>query len=272
MPRRQWLGREHVERRAGKLAVLQRGEQIGFDQMLAAADLDQVAATEHASERVAVEDALGLRRQRQQVHENFGLAEHGLQAGGTVKAAHALRCRLCGPAPRHNWKTERSEVGGDPAADLAKAQNADRHVLRPARAETLPAFLALLCLIGRKAPLMPDHVPGHEARHHLRLRRVDDTDHVDVGAQAGTRQNVVDAGADRADRLQVGVAFECVIRRVPGHRQPDVRRRAVMGMVDDFDMVVGAHELRAEIEAKIEALANQDAAHRSWSRSCRLGR
>ena len=38
MPRRQWFGREHSKRGAGKLAVLQRSEQIGFDQMLAAAD------------------------------------------------------------------------------------------------------------------------------------------------------------------------------------------------------------------------------------------
>jgi hypothetical protein len=34
-------------------------------------------------------------------------------------------------------------------------------------------------------------------------------------------------------------------------------------MADDIDGVGGAHELRAEIAAKIEALANQDAAHRS---------
>ena len=189
-----------------------------------------------------------------------------------MKAAHALRRRLCGSAPRHDRKTKQGEIGGDPAADLAKAQNADRHVLRPAQAETLPAFLALLRLIGRKAPLMADHVPGNEARHHLRLRRVDDADHVDIGAQAGTRQNVVDAGADRADRLQIGIAFECVIRRMPGHRQPDVRCRPLVRMADDFDAVGGAHELRAEIAAKIEAFANQDAAHRSWSRSCRLGR
>src|SRR6186713_2568560 len=59
MPRRQWFGREHIECCAGKLAVFQRSEQIGFDQMLAAADLDQVAATVHAGERLAVENALG---------------------------------------------------------------------------------------------------------------------------------------------------------------------------------------------------------------------
>src|SRR3954453_19639368 len=125
-----------------------------------------------------------------------------------MKTAHAFWCRLFGSAPRHDRETEQREIGGDPAADLAKAQNAHRAVLRPAQAETLPALLALLRLIDRKAPLMADHVPGNEARHHLRLRRVDDTDHVDIGAQAGTRQNVVDAGADRADRLQIGIALE----------------------------------------------------------------
>ena len=74
MPRRQWFGREYVERGAGKLAVLQRSEQIGFDQMLAAAHLNQVAAAIHSRERLAVEDAFSFRRQRQQVHENLGLA------------------------------------------------------------------------------------------------------------------------------------------------------------------------------------------------------
>jgi hypothetical protein len=122
-------------------------------------------------------------------------------------------------------------------------------------------LLALLRLIGRKAPLMADHMPGHEARHHLRLRRIDDADHIDIGGQAGTGQNVVDASADRADGLQVGIAFKCVIRRVPGHCQPDVRCRTLVWMADNFNTVGGAHELRAEIAAKIEALANQDAAH-----------
>mgnify|MGYP000312413505 CR=1 FL=1 len=103
-------------------------------------------------------------------------------------------------------------------------------------------FLALLGLIGRKAPLVSDRVPRDEARHHLRLRRVDDTDHVDVGAQAGTCQDVVDAGADRADRLQIGIALKCVVRRVPGHRQPDVGRRTLVRMADDFDAVGGAIE------------------------------
>jgi hypothetical protein len=34
-------------------------------------------------------------------------------------------------------------------------------------------------------------------------------------------------------------------------------------VTDDFDAVGGAHELRAEIAAEIEAFANQDAVHRS---------
>ena len=36
------------------------------------------------------------------------------------------------------------EVGGDAAADLAITEQADRHILRPALAEALPASLALL--------------------------------------------------------------------------------------------------------------------------------
>src|SRR2546430_1895764 len=127
-------------------------------------------------------------------------------------AVDALPHRPGRSAPRPGREAKSPEIGGYRAANLAKPQNADRPVLRPAQAETLPAFLALLRLIGRKAPLMPDHVPGNETRHHLRLRGVDDTDHVDIGAQAGARQNVVDARADRTDRLQIRIALECVIR------------------------------------------------------------
>src|SRR5438874_2228495 len=96
MPWGQWLWREDIERGAGKLAALQRGEQIGFDQMFAAADLDQVAAAIHARERPLIENTLCLRRQRQQVHENFGLAEHVIEDCSDMKASHALRRRLCG--------------------------------------------------------------------------------------------------------------------------------------------------------------------------------
>src|SRR4029453_8873778 len=97
---------QHTRGGAGKMPVLQPREQIGFDQMLAAADLDQVAAAIHSRERLAVEDALGLRRQRQQVHENLVLAEHGIETCRAMKAAHAFWRRLFGSAPRHDWKAK----------------------------------------------------------------------------------------------------------------------------------------------------------------------
>ena len=86
MRRRQRLDSEHIERGAGELTAFQRSEQVLLDQMFAAADLNQIAAAAHATEQVAVENALRLARQRQQVHQHFGFAKHGVKSLATMEA------------------------------------------------------------------------------------------------------------------------------------------------------------------------------------------
>ena len=110
---------------------------------------------------------------------------------------------------------------------------------------------------------MTDHVPGNEARHQLRLLRIDHANHLDAGPQAGTHQNVVDAGADRTDGLQVRIAFEGIVRRMPGDRQTNICARSAGGMVHHLDPIGDAGEFRTEKLAKVEAAADEDATHRS---------
>jgi hypothetical protein len=125
----------------------------------------------------------------------------------------------------------------------------------------LPNSVALLVQIGRKTPLMPDRMPRDEAGHHLRLRRVDNANHVDAGAQARTSHDVVDAGADRADRLKVRIVREGIVGRMPGDGEANIRIGSASAMIDDLDAIRDAGELRAKIAAQVEAFADKRATH-----------
>src|SRR5450631_3619013 len=135
-----------------------------------------------------------------------------------MESLHGGRRRLRGATPHHDREAEPSQIAGHTLADFAKAQNADRHVLRATLTEPLPDSVALLIEIGFETPLMPDHMPDDKTRHHLRLLRIDDANDVNVRPQAGTGNDVVDARADRADRLQIGIALKGVVRRMPRDR------------------------------------------------------
>ena len=93
----QRLPGEHIQRRADQLPAVERGHQIRFQQMIAAADLNEIPAAPHRVEHIAVEDAAGLLGQRQQVHQNFGVRQHRGQA---VEAVEAVMPAGTGFAPR----------------------------------------------------------------------------------------------------------------------------------------------------------------------------
>ncbi|MHC2436685.1 hypothetical protein [Bradyrhizobium sp. USDA 4451] len=153
------------------------------------------------------------------------------------------------------------EVDGDAPADLAIAEDADRDILRAALRAALPDPVTLLGAEGGKAALVPDRMPGNEARHHLALSGIDHAHHVDAGRQARTGHDVVDAGGDRAHRLQIGIALERVVGRMPGEGETDIR--GIAGVIDHLDPRRNARQLGAEIVAQIEPAADQDTTHGS---------
>lgn len=95
--RRRWLVLQHVEYGGAELAAVERVQQVGFDQMLAAAHIDQRRAGRQLREQGAVEDALGLLGQRQDAQQDIALAKKGGQlldarvAGDPFDLMHAAR-------------------------------------------------------------------------------------------------------------------------------------------------------------------------------------
>ena len=71
VPRRQRLVAEDVERRGRKLTPVERRDQILFDEMGAAAGIDQAGACRQEIEGAGIEDLLGFAGQRQEADEDF---------------------------------------------------------------------------------------------------------------------------------------------------------------------------------------------------------
>ena len=67
----QRLGRKHVDGGARELAGLQRGQQIGFDQVSAACRVDENGATRQRRKGRRVEYAPRIVRQRQQADQDL---------------------------------------------------------------------------------------------------------------------------------------------------------------------------------------------------------
>jgi hypothetical protein len=69
-PAGQRLGAEHIQRGARQVAAVQQRQQVVVHQVRAARHVDDIAARLQARQRVAVEDVLRVRRQRQQVDQH----------------------------------------------------------------------------------------------------------------------------------------------------------------------------------------------------------
>ena len=254
----QRLGGEHVEGRAREVTGVEGRQEIGLDQVLAAADLDQEAARAQAGKEARIENAARLRRQRQQVHQDFRLTEHRREPVEPVVVDDAGIGVLRAAAPGPDREAEGGEIGGDPPADPAVAEDADRHRARVARVEPAPEPVALVPGIRLEAPLVADGVPEHEARHRPRLVGIDHPHHRQVRRPPGTGEQVVDPGRDRAESREVGVAGQRVGRRAPGQGQAHPLG-VLCRMIQDLDPVGNFGEYRAEQSAQVGGRAQEHA-------------
>ena len=94
--RRQRLVAEHIEGRRAELAAVERRDQIVLDQVTAAPGIDKAGAVGQTAKRAFAEDALGLRRQRQQADEDFARRE---QLRQTVLAGEYREGRVGSRSP-----------------------------------------------------------------------------------------------------------------------------------------------------------------------------
>jgi len=85
----------------------------------------------------------------------------------------------------------------------------------------MPHARALLGIVEAMAPVMHQHVQHHVLRHAHGEIGIDDAHDRHVG-QIRIGEDVIDAGAQRKDRLQTGQAGKQPARRVPGAGIGDV--------------------------------------------------
>src|SRR5690349_13523337 len=151
---RQRLLAEDVENRGRELAAVERGDQIGFDQMPAARAVDDGGAARQAGEEPLIEDALGRRRQRQQADEDLAARQQRAQAVRAVEAGDAGQLPLAA-APAGNVEAQHGELERGVAAELAQAQHADATLggvgLRPLAPDALALLLEIEWVLAMEA-------------------------------------------------------------------------------------------------------------------------
>src|SRR5580692_4383084 len=76
---RQRFRLEYVERGAGEMTAVDRGDEIVFRKMAAARGVDDVGALRQLREGLPVQDVMRGRRQRQKADENVALTEKGFE-------------------------------------------------------------------------------------------------------------------------------------------------------------------------------------------------
>src|SRR5262249_6979338 len=121
---RQRLTREHVERGAGDATGLDRRDQVGLHEMIAAADIDHPRALgQHLEERPR-QDASRLRRERQQANHDISLARELLEPVSAGEAGNALDA-LGRARPATHAEAEISYGARHRAAELSDTHDTD---------------------------------------------------------------------------------------------------------------------------------------------------
>ena len=119
------------------------------------------------------------------------------------------------------------------AAEIAEPHNADRYVAGRPLWRLVPDLLRLLRAIEHALAVMVEHPPDDIFGHVLGQIVGNHLDDRHVG-QAGIGEDVVDTGADREDRAQVGQRLQEVRLLLPHHRIGDRRVRSAVRLQHHF--------------------------------------
>ena len=228
MLRRQRLGPEHVEGRAADLAVPDRRDQRVVIDQLAAPDIDHPGAARQRVKDVAADDPVGLGRERHHQHEDLAAREEVLQLPGAMEAGDAVH-RLGRARPARHLEALAQQLRRRESAEMAEPHDADRGRRRLARMDVVPAPLALRLLEGGEVAVVAQHRQQHVLRHHPVHLRIDEAHDRDRRRQGRVLEDVVDAGADIHDQLEIRVFPHLAGRRLPHQRAFDLGRVAGLG-------------------------------------------
>ena len=241
------LLREDVERCGRDLPGLQRIDERGLVDQLAARRVDDAHTVAHPRERLRVDRAARLRGQRLVQGEEIGRREHIFDRFGPLRADVAEPLRVDERVVRDDAHPQPDRAAPDLLPDPAEAEHAERLVreLDAAPAAALPASLpqrgVRLRDVAREGDEQADRVLG--CGDDRRLGRVR---HDDPATRGGRNVDVVDADTGAADHLQPPGALD----QLGG----ELGRRA-----DDDPLVVADHvfELRVAVHVDVELLLQQ---------------
>ena len=262
MTGRQWLLREGIERGGGKLAAVECGQQIGFDQVIATTDIDQVRAARQLGEQRRVQETMRLGRERQQAHQRVAARQEFIELVVTVKTGHAGRQVSLGaatPAP-HRIADGGQRFG---ASQPQRAEPGDAHAMAARRHHRL--FLPPRCGrtgdIGRHATVLLHHGPADVSLHSSGHGGVDDATQRQMARQIGIGHEVIDARRQRLYELQIGQSGELPVNRKPAHGHVDVRQIAQVRPHAQVD--AGRHRRKGVRQgSQVQALAQEGDAGR----------
>ena len=154
------------------------------------------------------------------------------------------RERLRRAAPADDREAEADQCVRRGPAEHAQPHDADRAVVRGVLAVRPPDVVDGLRHVFGPAPVVAQHVQQHELGHAGGQQGIDDPGDRYAGRQlARVAQQVVDAGAQRKDRLQIGIALEVARLWLPDQRELDVGDVADIGPHAHFQTVDAPRQL-----------------------------
>ncbi|CUI97161.1 Uncharacterised protein [Bordetella pseudohinzii] len=212
-----------------------RGQQLGHGRLIderAPGNVDEGRAARQTHEALPVEQAPGLRRERQHHHQDIGLRQHRVQAVHAGVAVYALDLARAARPAEHR-KTLAAQLLRGAGAQFAQTQHGDLPFLGRAGMAVGPFAAAVgLFEIGDVAR-MAQGGKQHIARHHAGHVGIGDARDRNAGRQIVAAHQRVHAGAEIDDQAQIGHPGKKARGRFPG--QGVVHGRRIIDLIGADD-------------------------------------
>jgi hypothetical protein len=203
---------------------IERLDEIVFHQVLAARHVDHVGAVRQLGEGGGIQDAHGVAGERQQAHQDVRAVQEGVQLAAAGVADHAIE-RLGAAAPAQHLEAVGYQLSRRRGAELAKPHDADPPLGGLGWKGVGPLTPALRPLEAIELAMMAQHREQDVFGHGARERRIDHAGDRHV-RQIRVGDQAVDAGPERQDRPEIGVARQLARRRAPHQGDVDLGRIA----------------------------------------------
>src|SRR5215217_9313840 len=206
---------QDVDNRPGEAPSIECLQQVGLDEMAAAADIDQTCAVRKRAEGARVQNAAGVCRERQQADEDVepGKERLELRLAGVAIHPNELFRR---PAPARALEAQRAEPVKRRRPEHAHPHHAYAPIAAWPHPDLAPDLFALLLRVIEQVPMQREHREGHVVNHGLRNAWLDHADERQIRRQAREIE-MVDAGCNREEHLGVRELLQEVGRRLPKH-------------------------------------------------------